>query len=322
MTPVPVSPELSGAWAKTTAAACLTRAKTRLARSTWGMLMQSSRSAARGRLVKPRLAWWQRLLLLPLVIYLFVLGCLMIFEERLLFVPSRYPAGDWRPRFAFEDATFQAADGTQLHGWFLPHPRPRQVVLFSHGNAGNVAMWSHDGDLIRRTCDAAVLVYDYRGFGRSAGSPHERGILADARAARAWLAQRTGVAEGDIVLVGRSLGTGVSVDLAARDGAKGLILVSAFTSLPDVAQNIYPFVPTHWLMRNRLDSLSLIGQYRGPSLLLHGDCDSLIPLALGERVFAAANEPKRFVKLANCEHNDGLPSSAERAMREFLHTLP
>lgn len=273
------------------------------------------------RPAKPRLTWWQRLLGATLVIYVAILGLLMIFEEKLLFVPSRYPAGDWRPRFVVEDAVFNSADGTKLHGWFLPHPKPRHVVLFSHGNAGNVAMWSYDGDLIRRTCDASVLVYDYRGFGRSEGSPHERGILADARAARAWLAQRTGVAEQEIVLVGRSLGTGVSVDLAARDGAKGLILISAFTSLPDVAQNIYPFVPTHWLMRNRLDSLSQIALYRGPSLLLHGDRDSLIPLALGERLFAAANEPKRLVKLPNCEHNDGLPILAEQAMRDFLHGL-
>jgi fermentation-respiration switch protein FrsA (DUF1100 family) len=254
--------------------------------------------------------------------YLLVMGLLMIFEEHLIFHPFRYPRGEWQPRFKFEDATFTAADGTKLHGWFLPHDKPRHVVLFAHGNAGNVAMWGPDGDQLRHLGESAVLVFDYRGFGRSEGSPTEQGVLADARAARAWLAQRTGVREQEIVLAGRSLGTGVLVDLAARDGAKALMLTSPFTSLPDVAAIHYPFVPARWIMRSRLDSLSLIDRFRGPTLILHGDADSLIPLSHGERLFAAANDPKRLVVLRGSGHNDGVNREGLEAMREFLRSLP
>jgi len=124
------------------------------------------------------------------------------------------------------------------------------------------------------------------------------------------------------VLAGRSLGTGVLVDLAARDGAKALMLTSPFTSLPDVAAIHYPFVPARWIMRSRLDSLSLIDRFRGPTLILHGDADSLIPLSHGERLFAAANDPKRLVVLRGSGHNDGVNREGLEAMREFLRSLP
>lgn len=251
-----------------------------------------------------------------------MLGLMMWFEEQMLFVPSRYPRGDWQPKFQFEDATFTADDGTKLHGWFLNHEKPRHVILFAHGNGGNVAMWGHDGAELRKLGDAAVLVFDYRGYGRSEGSPTAKGVLADARAARAWLAKRTGVSERDVILAGRSLGTGVAVDLAARDGAKALLLVSPFTSLPDVAAIHYSFVPTHWVMRSRLDSLSLIKDFAGPTLMLHGDNDQLIPFALGERLFAAAQEPKQLVVLRGSGHNDPINGEGLAAMRDFLKTLP
>ena len=111
-------------------------------------------------------------------------------------------------------------------------PAPRAVVLYAHGNAGNVAGWAWVLRLFRDRLGCSVLVFDYRGYGRSEGAPDEAGILVDARAARRWLAQRTGVAESEIVLVGTSLGGAVAVDLAAADGARGLVLESTFTSLP------------------------------------------------------------------------------------------
>ena len=142
-------------------------------------------------------------------------------EKSLVFAPSRYPEGNWQPAgLVFEDAWFAAADGTRLHGWFVPHAQPRAVVLFCHGNGGNVALWA---DVLRNLHDrmgVTAMGFDYRGYGRSEGTPSEAGVLADARAARAWLARRTGIAEDRIVLMGRSLGGAVAVDLAT-DGAGG-----------------------------------------------------------------------------------------------------
>jgi fermentation-respiration switch protein FrsA (DUF1100 family) len=265
---------------------------------------------------------------------------MVFFERSLVYFPTRYPDGDWHPYgLAFEDAEFRAVDGTRLHGWFVPCENPRAVILFSHGNGGNL---SHRADILRELhrLRAAVMIYDYRGYGRSEGSPEEPGILADARAARAWLAKRAAPLVGrassspdrrleaaatfderEIVQMGESLGGGVAVDLAAADGARGLVLISTFTSLPDIGAIHYPWLPVRLLMRNRLDSLSKIASYHGPLLQIHGDADTIIPYSNGRRLFDAANEPKHFITLHGADHNDLPAPELYRAIDEFLNQL-
>jgi uncharacterized protein len=243
-------------------------------------------------------------------------------EDKMVFFPTKYPQGDWQPAgLQFEDAWFAAEDGTRLHAWYCPHENPRAVVLFAHGNARNLTDWA---DTLRRLHSLGVtaMTFDYRGYGRSEGSPDERGVLQDARAARAWLAQRTGIAESQIVMMGRSLGGGVAVDLAATDGARGLILESTFTSLPDVAGAHAAWLPAKTLMHNRLDSLAKIGKYHGPLLHSHGDADRLIPFEQGQRLFAAANEPKRFVTIPGGGHNDPQTEDYYRVLDGFFAALP
>ncbi len=244
-------------------------------------------------------------------------------ERSLLFHPLSYPQGDWQPAdLVYEDAWFRSEDGTLLHGWFCPAQEARAVVLYCHGNAGNVAGCQWTLRLLQEKRGVSVLAFDYRGFGRSEGTPGEAGILADARAARRWLAGRTGMAETDIVLLGRSLGGAVAVDLAARDGARGLVLENTFTSMREVAAGKTWPLPSHWLMGTRLDSLAKIGSYRGPLLQTHGDADRVVPYSMGVRLFEAANQPKRFVRVPGGGHND--PPSVEyyRALDEFLGSLP
>jgi fermentation-respiration switch protein FrsA (DUF1100 family) len=263
--------------------------------------------------------------LTPVLAHAGICGVMMFLEGSLIFFPMPYPQGDWEQRdVPVEDAWFEADDGTQLHGWFLDHPRPRAVVLFAHGNAGNLTHRLEHIARLSRDLRLSVLIFDYRGYGRSQGRPDEQGLLADARAARRWLGQRVGLAEPQIVLHGESLGGGVLVDLAARDGARGLVLESTFSSLPDVAAHHYPLLPVRWLMRNRLDSLAKIGQYRGPLVQCHGDADSIVPLEQAQRLFAAAtgSEPKRFVQLPGHDHNDPLPDEWYEALEEFYGSLP
>ena len=220
---------------------------------------------------------------------------MMVFENSLIYFPMNFPEDDWAPRgIAVEDARFTAADGTKIHGWYVPHEQPRAVVLFCHGNAGNI---THRADIIRALHDrvgVSVLVFDYRGYGKSEGKPDEPGVLADARAARTWLAQKAGVAENRIVLMGESLGGAVAVDLAA-DGARALILENTFSSMPDVAAFHYPWVPVRLLMRTQFNSAAKIRAYHGPLYQSHGDRDSIVPLEFAKRLFDAANEPKRFL---------------------------
>ncbi|MES1213186.1 MAG: alpha/beta hydrolase, partial [Singulisphaera sp.] len=230
---------------------------------------------------------------------------LMLFENSLIFIPSRFPEGDWQPRgIAFEDAWFTAADGTKLHGWYLPAEQPRAYVLFAHGNAGHVAHRAPYLQHLQQEQRVAVLAFDYRGFGRSAGRPFEAGVLADARAARDWLAVRAQIAPQDIVLLGESIGGAVMVDLAAAEGARGLILENTFTSIPDVAAWHFPWLPVRTLMRTRLDSAAKIGHYQGPLLQCHGDADTIVPFAPGERLHEAAREPKQLIVNRGGDHND------------------
>ena len=247
----------------------------------------------------------------------------MLFENFLIFFPSRYPEGDWQPQgLTFEDAWFQAADGTRLHGWYLPCDKPRACVLFAHGNAGHLAYRADFLRYLQQHLQVAVLAFDYRGFGRSAGSPTENGVLADARAARDWLAQRAGIGPADIVLLGESIGGAVAVDVAAADGARGLILENTFSSLPDVAAHHFRWLPVRLLLRTRLDSRTAIARYHGPLLQCHGDADSIVPYSLGVQLHQAANDPKQFVTIGGGDHNDGRSAAWLMAIDEFLDQLP
>ncbi len=246
----------------------------------------------------------------------------MFLEESFIFFPSRYPDGDWNPQdLEFEDVHVQSADGTRLHGWYFPCDNPRAVVLFSHGNAGNLSHRAETAQVLRQRVGVSVMLYDYRGYGRSEGRPSEKGILADGRAARTWLANRAGLSPDEVVLMGRSLGGAVSVDLA-QDGARALVLESTFTSIPEVAALHYRWLPLRFLLRTRFDSLAKINSYRGPLLQSHGNADGLVPYAIGRRLFEAANEPKQFFTVEGGDHNDPQPLEFYDQLAEFLDNLP
>ncbi|NIP87291.1 MAG: alpha/beta fold hydrolase [Planctomycetales bacterium] len=276
---------------------------------------------------KPGFRLLGRAVRVTLVACLACLLLLMIFEERFIFFPTKYDGSlDWHlDGSVYQDVYFEADDGTRLHGWYFAHPAPRAIVLFSHGNAGNI---THRLGLAQRLqrMGLAVLVFDYRGYGRSEGRPDEQGVLADARAARRKLATLAGVAEREIVQMGRSLGGAVAVDLAARDGARGLVIESTFSSMPDVAAVHYPLVPVHRFMRTRLDSLSKIVRFQGPVLQSHGDRDGIVPFHLGQRLFAGVNTDNgcfaRFFTIAGGGHNDPQPDEYYRLLEHFVDALP
>ena len=248
---------------------------------------------------------------------------LATFEQKVVYQPLPYPQGNWSFGGAeFEDAWFSAKDGTRIHGWFSPHPNPRAVALFCHGNAGNLSHRSHTLRVLRDRHDVAVLIFDYRGYGRSEGTPSESGLIQDAKAARAWLAHRTSVRESDITLMGRSLGGGVAVQLAVDDGARGLILAITFTSLPDVGREHAPFLIPRLVMRNRFDSIHRIVEYAGPLLISHGGADELIPFEHGRKLFAAATGPKQFVPIHGAGHNDPQSEEYREEFDRFLAHLP
>jgi fermentation-respiration switch protein FrsA (DUF1100 family) len=237
--------------------------------------------------------------------YLLLIGCSMFFEERLIFVPARYPMGQWDVvGLQCEDVVFATEDGVRLHGWYCPVPRPRGVFLMFHGNAGNI---THRVDRVtawQRTLNVSVFVFDYRGYGRSAGQPNELGVYRDARAAYRWLTADQGIAPGDVVFFGESLGGAVALQLATEVTPCALILESTFTSAVEMGQRAFPWLPVRWIMRNRFASIDKIERYDGPLLIVHGTQDTLIPFAMGQALFERANEPKRFYAVVGADHND------------------
>jgi fermentation-respiration switch protein FrsA (DUF1100 family) len=254
--------------------------------------------------------------------YVGVLLVLLLLENSLLFHPLQATQGWLAPPNALvQDVDLVAADGGRLHAWWCPTPGwdPSQgAMLYCHGNAANL---SHRAEPIaqwQRAMDMAVLIFDYPGYGRCEGKPCEAGCYAAAAAAYDWLTQTKHVPPERVVLYGVSLGGGVAVDLAVRRPHRALVLLSAFTSVPDMAQKLYPWLPGRWLVRNRFDNLAKIGDCTRPVLIAHGTADGLIPFTQGERLFAAANEPKQFVRLEGHGHND-LPSPEfYAALRRFL----
>lgn len=194
----------------------------------------------------------------------------------------------------------RASDGTRLVAWYVAPEAGKPVVLYFHGNGSNLANRVQRFDLLTRN-GAGLLALGYRGYGGSGGVPSERGLIDDARAAHSHL-QKLGVAPERIVLFGESLGAGVAVALASERKVAALVLEAPFSSAADVAASVYWMFPVRWLIRDSFDSTSRISEISAPVLILHGDADRVIPMRFGQRLYAAANEPRRFVAVPGGGH--------------------
>jgi len=248
---------------------------------------------------------------------------LRFLENRFLFYPVRAAEG-WvepPPELGARDIELTSSDGNRLHAWWCV-PEGWQpdhgAVLYSHGNAGNL---SHRGEGLRRwqvLLGQAVLIYDYPGYGKSTGQPDEAGCYAAAAAAYSWLVHEAQLPPSRILLYGGSLGAAMATEVALRQPARGLVLVAAFTSFPDMAQLHFPWLPMRWLVCNRLDNLAKIGQVTVPVFIAHGTEDRLIPFQHGERLFAAARKPKQFFPMPGLDHQHTPGPDFYAALQHFL----
>jgi hypothetical protein len=197
-----------------------------------------------------------------------------------------------------EEVVLDTDDGEKIVAWHLPPKGDKPVVLYFHGNGGTLPVRV---DRFQRIAAAGVglVAIDYRGYGGSTGSPSERGLIEDARAAYAFAAARY---PGRIVLWGESLGTGIAVALAAERDVGGVILDAPFSSIADVGAAAYPFAPVRWLIKDPFHSDRRIARVHAPLLIRHGEGDAVVPIRFGERLFALANEPKRFERFAGEGH--------------------
>ena len=275
-------------------------------------------------------------LLLVVAAFVFIMLFLRWREPRMLYFPdSSIEQTPDRLGLKYDDVTLTASDGVKINGWFVHAPvgvaagtaattnSPRSTILFLHGNAGNI---SHRMDKLQIFADLGVdtFIIDYRGYGRSEGHPGEAGTYRDAEAAYEYV---TGGAPSgralppqSIVVYGESLGSAVAVDLATEHPVGGVVIEEAFTSVGDVGQKMFPFLPVRWLVQNKYDTLSKIGRVNAPLLIFHSRNDEFFDMRHAQRLLAAAKEPKQLVELAG-SHNDAFMVSGEtyrEHLRDFL----
>ena len=254
-------------------------------------------------------------MLLLVVVGLLYAG-LVFGESRFIYFPTRSLAAT--PADAgleFVDVHFDAHDGVRVHGWWVPGRVDDTTLLWFHGNAGNLGDRVGLLDLLHDELGFGIFAVDYRGYGMSEGKPSEAGLYADAEAALEAAQVQAGASSDEIVVFGQSLGAAVAVELASTHRLRGVVLEAAFTSIPDMARHHYSFLPVWPLLRTSFDSEARIDAIDAPLLMIHGQRDDIVPLAMGRRLFAAAAEPKEFRTVRGAGHNDVYLST------EFIATL-
>lgn len=245
------------------------------------------------------------------------------FQERLVYFPElpsrRVDSTPASVGLGFEAVSLATEDGETLAGWFVPAPRPRGTVLYIHGNGGNIG---HRVEIIRDFHELGlnVLIFDYRGYGASSGTPSEQGTYRDALAAWRHLTETRRIPAASIVFFGESLGGAVAAWLAERHAPGALVLYAAFTSVADMARALYPVLPAGLVARLDYDTRAALARVACPVLILHSREDEIVPYAQGERLFATAPGKKTLVALRG-GHNDALFVSRDvyrRALEDFL----
>jgi pimeloyl-ACP methyl ester carboxylesterase len=257
--------------------------------------------------------------------YLSLLWYMYRFQTKFMFYPTRELARTpANIGLEYEDVLMKTDDNITIHGWYIPCKQASQTVLFFHGNAGNL------GDriemmLLLHQLNMNVLAIDYRGYGKSEGTPTEEGTYHDANCAWEYLISSRGAKPQDIFILGRSLGGGVATELARLTKPAGLILESTFTSMPAIAQDVYPMVPARWVVHQKFDSMSKVAEIHCPVLIIHSVDDEYITIHHGRdlyKAFAENNHPDYSMVEIEGSHGDGFMVSGalySDALHEFFN---
>lgn len=268
-----------------------------------------------------------RLLIIGPTVLIFGLVGAVYFQNRLVYNNwGPQPTFIWRCYVEPKEVEFKSADGETLHGywcdnvtlddWTLPE---KPVVLFCHGNSCNIDQWRWVIDRWTLILGADVLLFDYRGYGKSTGTPSEEGLYKDARAAYDWLVNEKKIDPNRIIIVGQSLGGGVALQLAGEVDHKMLILESTFTCMCDVVDNLFCGAPMGGFCHEKFPNLERIQSYKKPVFLSHGDRDRLIPYSQAEQLLEAAGGPKVLWRCKRMGHNDQRdPVGYAQLVRDFV----
>ena len=245
--------------------------------------------------------------------YIILAGFLFAFQSHYVYYPD-YPerallADPSAIGLDFESVYLETEDGVKLSAWFIPSDNARGVILFCHGNAGNISHRLESIEIFHQL-GLSVLIFDYRGYGQSEGSPTEQGTYQDAEAAWRYLVETRQLEPAQIIIFGRSLGGAVAAWLAQSQRPGALILESTFTSVPDIAATLYPYLPFRLLSRFQYNTAEYLGGVDCPVLIVHSRDDEIMPFSHGRQLFEIAGEPKELLEISGT-HNEGFITSGE-----------
>ena len=246
------------------------------------------------------------LLLLVAVVFLLGFVGLRALEHKLIYFPPRYPTGFPHPetyKDEVEDIWLHTSDGIRINAFYRSNPASTQAILWLHGNAENIGYGLPQMRTLAKV-GVNILAIDYRGYGKSEGKPDEPGVYRDADTAYDYLVKERHFRPDDIVIYGHSLGGAVAINLASRRPCGGLIVQSSFTSAPAMTREIFALPLVGYLVKSRFNSVRRIRNVHAPILIVHGTRDDVVPIAMGQRLFDAAPEPKRFYRMEGAGHND------------------
>jgi len=255
-----------------------------------------------------------------LIFYTGMLLLVYFLQDRLLYFPFKeIDANPAAIQLPFEDVRLATSDSTTISAWWIPAHNERAVLLFCHGNAGNI---SHRLDSLQifNRLGLSVLIFDYRGYGASTGLPSENGTYLDAEAAWRYLVEVQKKQPEEIILFGESLGGAVAAEIALRHRPGGLILMSSFTSIPELAGMLYPFLPARWLSKFCYATIDKIGSIAAPTLIIHSPDDEIVPYAQGRALYEKAAGPKEFLQIKG-GHNEGFLVSGELYVQGLNHFI-
>jgi uncharacterized protein len=241
-----------------------------------------------------------------IIIVLYLSGVLLLFffQTRLIFYPGKL-SKDYKFRTIplREEVFFKTEDGETINGLFFPGEDKTRAILYFHGNAGDLSGWQFVAEDLLPS-GLSIFIVDYRGYGKSTGSISEKGLYADAEAAYQFLVERKKIKSDSIIIYGRSIGTGVAVEIASRKKCAGLVLESSYSSLATLANEKVPFFFPSFYLHAKFNNLNKIGQVSAPIAFVHGADDTLIPPAHSHVLFEAFRGKKTFVLIDKGQHND------------------
>ncbi|MDP3372196.1 MAG: alpha/beta hydrolase [Candidatus Paracaedibacteraceae bacterium] len=244
--------------------------------------------------------------IIPTLFLFYVITCFLVwgFQRHLIYAPStNIQSPKTYGLQNFEDLRLKTPDGTIVQAWHRPAQSGFPTVIYFHGKTGHLGDYALFLKSLTHT-GFGVLALSYRGYGSSQGTPSEAGIYQDARTIIKYAVQNLKLSKKKIIFYGRSLGTGVAIQMATEFSMAALILESPYTSIAERGQDLYPWLPVKFFIADRFDSLSKIKHIHSPMLIMHGEQDKIVPIEDGKILFKAAHDPKTNVYFPLKGHNN------------------